>query len=326
MNNIVRGPININFDITNRCNLNCLHCYNSSGEGDFSFELSDNEVLNIVDQIIEMKPYNVCICGGETLIRKRLVLKVLEKLTKANISCGMVTNGILLTEELAKSLKKKGINNIQISLDGKKWAHNNLRNNKNAYDGAIRGLKLLSKYNIISGIAFSPTKWNISEFDSVFSLAEELGVHEVRLQDLMSVGRAEKNLHILPSEKEYRQLKKEYNKKILENLNGKTNVNVAWGDPIDHLLVFTESFSNSSYTDTICILSDGSITPSIYLPKTFGNLRKHTLSEYWIGGLNQIWGSEHIISMVSKLTSVKQMTTPSNNTQSNRSTEFDILN
>ncbi len=35
MSNIAKGPISISFDITNRCNLSCLHCYNNSGDGDF---------------------------------------------------------------------------------------------------------------------------------------------------------------------------------------------------------------------------------------------------------------------------------------------------
>lgn len=325
MNNIVRGPLSVNFDITNRCNLSCLHCYNNSGEGDFTNELSDNEVLSIIDQIIEVKPFSVCICGGETLIRKDLVLKVVKKLSDAGINCGMVTNGMYLNDNFTAALKANGINNVQISLDGNKISHNKLRNNGKAYDGAVRGLRLLKKHKIITGIAFSPTKWNISELEDVYSLADEMDLYEVRLQDLMPIGRAEKNSYILPTEEDYRKLKRIYNQKKLAYLNGETNVNTEWGDPIDHMIVFTNNHNDKSYTDSICILSDGSITPSIYLPGIFGNLREHTLSEYWDSGLNKIWGSEFIKRMVSELMSVSSLSMPSNNTQNTDPVKVSIL-
>lgn len=31
---ILRAPHQVSFDITNKCNLRCLHCFNSSGEND----------------------------------------------------------------------------------------------------------------------------------------------------------------------------------------------------------------------------------------------------------------------------------------------------
>ncbi len=150
----------------------------------FSTELSDIEVLDVINQIIEVKPFSVCICGGETLVRKDLVLKIVGKLNAANIKSSMVTNGMYLNDDFTKLLKERGINNVQISLDGKRVAHNRLRNNEKAYEGAIRGLKLLKKYGILSGIAFSPTKWNISDFVNVYSIAEDMNVNEVRLHKI----------------------------------------------------------------------------------------------------------------------------------------------
>lgn len=44
---ILRAPHQVSFDITNKCNLRCLHCFNSSGENDVvKNELSDEEVLS----------------------------------------------------------------------------------------------------------------------------------------------------------------------------------------------------------------------------------------------------------------------------------------
>lgn len=59
-----KGPIQIGFDVTNRCNFRCLHCFNESGEVDSSNELNDKEVEKLFDEIIEIKPYSICFCGG----------------------------------------------------------------------------------------------------------------------------------------------------------------------------------------------------------------------------------------------------------------------
>lgn len=60
------APIMVAFDITNKCNLKCVHCFNHSGENIFDDELSNEEKLDVVSQILELNPYIVCLCGGET--------------------------------------------------------------------------------------------------------------------------------------------------------------------------------------------------------------------------------------------------------------------
>ena len=63
------GPYQLALDITNKCNLRCLHCYNASGENRvMEHELSDDEVIKFVKDILPMKLLNFCFCGGETLL------------------------------------------------------------------------------------------------------------------------------------------------------------------------------------------------------------------------------------------------------------------
>ena len=66
------GPLMVAWDVTNRCNLKCMHCLNRSGDEryhDFSNELSSSEAIDVCRQIIELNPYSVCLCGGEPLLR-----------------------------------------------------------------------------------------------------------------------------------------------------------------------------------------------------------------------------------------------------------------
>lgn len=56
------GPIMISLDITQKCNLKCVHCFNNSGSS-VSDELSDKEIIDVANQIAELHPHNVCLCG-----------------------------------------------------------------------------------------------------------------------------------------------------------------------------------------------------------------------------------------------------------------------
>lgn len=64
-------PQSVCWDLTNKCNFNCLHCFNRSGDKnyyEFQNELSYEEIQNCINQIIEVHPETVCLCGGEPIL------------------------------------------------------------------------------------------------------------------------------------------------------------------------------------------------------------------------------------------------------------------
>lgn len=116
---ILRAPHQVAFDITNNCNLRCLHCFNSSGENDvISNELSDGEVLHFIEDLASMNLYNVCFCGGETLLRKELMCECIKILKPSGSHCTAVTNGLLANPATIQQLASAGFVGIQFSLDG----------------------------------------------------------------------------------------------------------------------------------------------------------------------------------------------------------------
>lgn len=60
----------ISVDVTHRCNLNCLHCSACSGTIQEKEHLSTDTVIKILSDVIKLKPKNICITGGEPLVRK----------------------------------------------------------------------------------------------------------------------------------------------------------------------------------------------------------------------------------------------------------------
>ena len=141
LRDLIVGPHQISFDITNKCNLRCLHCYNSSGENLASQnELTDQEVLDFIDEFKSIKLLNFCFCGGEPLLRKELIVEAAKRLrTYGCENVAMVSNGILMTDEVIEELINAGVTRIQISLDGiKAESHDRIRNKKGVYEKALR--------------------------------------------------------------------------------------------------------------------------------------------------------------------------------------------
>lgn len=299
---LLRGPINISIDITNECNLRCLHCYNSSGENvQMKNELSDEQLLNILDDIIELEPMSICFCGGEPLLRKNVLIKLIKKARANNIMASMVTNGILLDENFAKELKLADVTQVQISIDGINESHDKLRG-WNSFEKSVKALQNLKDNSITSTVAFSPTSWNIKDFKGVVDLCLEKSVKKLRVQALMPMGRGSVNQdYIMPTNEQYRELRKvmiDCENNIIKSCG---ELDIEWGDPIEHLINLPKY---KALNFTVSIRADGSITPSIYLPLSVGNLKKHSLSQYWKNGLNDIWSMQELLDMASMYRSV----------------------
>ncbi|MCI1654153.1 MAG: radical SAM protein [Lachnospiraceae bacterium] len=236
------GPYQLSLDITNRCNLRCLHCYNSSGENCvMNNELSDKEVRKFVDSLLPMKLLNLCFCGGETLLRKELIYECVRILSNGGIRTALVSNGTLATEEVIHNLYVAGLKSIQFSIDGCcEETHDRLRNKKGVFEKVIKALNIVRNYDMEISISFAPTSFNVNELEMLHAYLESLSYEnkaELRLQPLMPLGRGNKNKNdICPSEEQYRKL---------VNTVGKINqrnpkIRVVWGDPIDHLIRFWE--------------------------------------------------------------------------------------
>ena len=309
-NNNAIGPLTVSFDLTNRCNLKCLHCYNNSGgdKNSVSDELSNKEVIEFIEEIATLKPASFCFCGGEPLLRKDVLLDAISILRKADVICSMVTNGMLLNIETAEMLKEKGLYRVQISLDGNQESHTKLRGDNRSYQKAIDALKILKDVGIDSGVAFSPTRWNIEDIEDVFELCLDYGVEELRIQNLMPLGRGEKNIDIIPSDSQYYDLRR-FIKKInaFQIINNK-KPRIDLGDPINHLVVYSRMNDNiSSYTEAVSITANGDIYVSLYLPLIMGNVRKHSFKYYWENGLSKIWRQKSLREMAYQYTSVKDL-------------------
>lgn len=159
----MKGPVNLMLDVTQRCNLKCMHCYNDSN-AHFNGDLSDEWMMEIANQITELKPSLVCFCGGEPTIRLPLILNMARLLTSYGIIVNMVSNGLLLNEANTHKLYESGISSIQISLDSyNREVHDRFRGKVGAYDSAIRAIQNIFRAGRQPSVTYIPTRVNYKD-------------------------------------------------------------------------------------------------------------------------------------------------------------------
>lgn len=237
----------VGIDLTYKCNFHCRHCYNYSGDhGDERQELSEEEFFDLSDSVIKIAPMSTCICGGEPLLKKNLALELGKKLKNAGLpNVNIVSNGYIIDKKLAREIKNVGFDFIQISLDGFKESHEWLRCREGAYNRALNAISYLVENGCNVGVAFTPIKRNISEFEELAKMLDNMGVLTLRTQPIMGMGRATGIRNEFLNELEYYKLAR---KIACMNQNNKfAKLNIEWGDPLEHLTAMAEK-KNKIYT------------------------------------------------------------------------------
>ena len=133
-------PLRYFFELTYRCNLNCPYCY--VGDNRNLHELSTNEWIDVISQI----PFYsfVTLVGGEPLIRQDFV-KILDMVCKKTFGkVNVVTNGILLNDEIINAFIKTKMMLLSVSLDGYGKNHDKNRNCEGIFDKICSNLEALN--------------------------------------------------------------------------------------------------------------------------------------------------------------------------------------
>lgn len=320
------GPMMISWDITNKCNMNCEHCLNRSNDIEthhgFVEEVTEEECENIINQILEVRPYSICLCGGEPTLSPYL-FKMIKKLSSAGIWVNMVSNGYIIDKIFAEKLKKAGLYYIQISVDGvDSKTHDAFRKTKGAFEHAINAIKNLVEQKLMVAVSFCPTKVNIQQFPAYVDMIMELGCKNIRLMPFLPMGRGLDSVTKLdPSTQEYAKFKREiiqYREKYRSE-----KLNIEWGDPIEHIYLATDI--PRPVPMSLEIRSNLDIAPSIYLPISVGNLRKHTIKEYWDGGFDKVWGMPEVMELAKKIRTLEDFKQLSMHTWNIERKHIDIL-
>ena len=160
--------------ITYKCNFKCEAC-TVWRMGNFS-ELSQNEWIKISENLKSSlcPEASIEISGGEPLLCKDLVYSLICNLKKFFKNVGINSNGILLDEETARTLKESGIDFAKISLyslDNR--IHDKLRGVSDAAERAKKAIELLREQDIKVDIGLLITSENILDIPNLIDFFDK---------------------------------------------------------------------------------------------------------------------------------------------------------
>jgi mycofactocin radical SAM maturase len=188
------APVNITWEITHRCNLKCIHCLSASSAASPG-ELSLEECKGIVDQLAELKVFEINFGGGEPLL-KDYFLPLLNYIHKKGIVTCVSTNGTVLTDAAIACFTDNPLVNVQVSLDGATAEVNDAIRGKETYRKIISGIEVLSGKGINLSINTVVTSRNYGQLDRLKALAASYGAR-LRVSRFRPSGRARESWEAL---------------------------------------------------------------------------------------------------------------------------------
>ena len=178
------------WNLTDRCNLRCTHCYSSSGPGRTTEgELTTAEAFGVIDDLAAMGVPLILFTGGEPLMRADLFALAAHARGRG-LKMALSTNGTLITPDVARRIKESGIEYAGISLDGANAeTHDRFRHSPGAFDRTIRAFAACKGAGLRCGVRVTLTKENCHELEALVDLSLSLGASRFCLYWLVPTGR-----------------------------------------------------------------------------------------------------------------------------------------
>lgn len=181
------APICLTWELTYACNLSCVHCLSSSGRRD-PRELTTAECRALIDEFERMQVFYVNIGGGEPTVRPDF-WELVDHATAHHVGVKFSTNGIKITEPVARRLAASDYVDVQISLDGASEEVNDAVRGDGSYRTALRAMEHLAAAGFAGfKVSVVVTRQNVTQLDQLQAIADRFGA-QLRLTRLRPSGR-----------------------------------------------------------------------------------------------------------------------------------------
>ena len=187
-------------ELTNRCNLSCLHCFDERhvATGDLALEILDKVLLEGKACGID----HVCFTGGEPTIHPEFH-DIIRRVCEADYTFSFVTNGMNFLQIYSLLIRyRPRFQGLTFSLDGAcEQTHDQLRGT-----GSFRRVMRAASICVVKDFPFTLnmvlTARNRDEVEEMVKLAEQLGSGGVRFGHLMfTTDTVSRNLNLSPEER-----------------------------------------------------------------------------------------------------------------------------
>lgn len=288
------GEINlikeIDLNVTNRCNANCLFCSYKAGKG-YDNELTKKEIFQIIDQAKSLGVEDLHLTGGEPTLRDDLVEIVQYASSTSNCHLRLISNGFKLDREYLKRLYNAGLRDLMLSLDGKKETYEYLRGLKGGYEKIFLIVKEALALNFSVRLNLVANKKNLKEVQDLIIEAIKTKVHIFSIFMLSPIGRGNQVNDLVLSAGEWISFTTQLKEWVRENkISEKIQLIVEKGfgergkdyklDKLTGRGVGCRKIGQSR--DYLIICANGDIYPCVFFvntPYSLGNIRTDRLEQ-----------------------------------------------
>jgi len=258
-------PFSVVFEITDRCNLKCLHCYQENGEKE---ELSFHEIKGILDDLEKLGTMKVTLTGGEPLLREDFT-EIFFYCSQKGFATKLFTNATLLNSEHKKAFLKKPPFAVECSLYGASAkTHESITGVAGSFDKTLANIEWMVEKGIHVFVKSVVLCLNFHEMEGLDRLCHGLGVPffpTLRVFPSCDPTRSPERWRVKTDDlKALRKMKSGF-------LKNHSDSDKPSGDLICN-----------AGREACCINAEGKVYPCVALRWECGDVRKQSLPEIWV--------------------------------------------
>jgi radical SAM protein with 4Fe4S-binding SPASM domain len=180
------------WEITDACNLRCIHCEADAGRA-APDELSTEEALQLAADLAAAGCRRMNLTGGEPLVRRDWPV-IAQRLSELGIAVSIITNGVLVDPETVQRMLEAGVSGLSVSLDGSREVHDTIRvaarpGSASRYDAALGAIELAVSSPLQTAVITQVHRHNLHDLGRMYEQLVSLGVDVWQVQVCMPLGR-----------------------------------------------------------------------------------------------------------------------------------------
>ena len=275
------GPLAVHLEVVAACNLTCKHCF-AGVLPRRERALQMDELNDLFHVLAGMGAFRLGLTGGEPLLR-RDIFDIIDSATEQGLHPCLTTNGLLITEEIARKFGKRELVWLNVSFEGATAETNDSIRGDGTFQRVLERLTLLSKHSRFT-LAFTIMRSNLSEIEQCAELARRVGAHTAVFRPLYPVGTAAQNLDLMPTFSEYNDALN-----ALAGIKDATQFELCTLDPFGpQTRADTQAITHDNYGcgagNQVCSISvSGDVNPCSFLGPDFvaANIRQQPFEDIW---------------------------------------------
>ncbi|MBW2284896.1 MAG: radical SAM protein [Deltaproteobacteria bacterium] len=257
-------PFSVVWEMTNRCNLKCVHCYRGKGE----HELGMAAVTAMLDDLASCGCLKLTLTGGEPTLRPDFT-DIYAYCNKKGFAVTLFTNGTRFSQEVREALQDKPPYAVECSLHGATAeAHDSVTGVAGSFDATIRNIAWLLDNRFHVAIKSVMLAFNHHELKGLRDLTRQWGTvfqPTFRVFPILDPDRPETGLrvpdHVLAAQR-----------------SASPREDTDAGDEPDPN---RGEFMCNAGRQACCISAEGKIYPCVALRWECGDLKERAFSEIW---------------------------------------------